>query len=388
MIKEIITNPLSWSTWKPIVKDTVTNAIKGFKLLWKVIKTLGREGLDEIKDLYKEEQKDTRTLTQEIESIRKQAANKIAANNKALNDKLKANNKKTASDQKSNMSDVVDWSKLKDEELEAQGTATAAKVLQTHKWQLAELKQAREVSLQEEIEMLEESIKANEFKAGEQMKIETKIFELKSKQRKQEEKDQKKLNKEQEKLQEKRVQFFQDASDAIIANEGDAVKAIGGMIKKMLIDELSAFVAKEQAKLSVVAAANWWNPIGWGAAAQIVALEGLKQGGISAINSIKFQNGGVVPDTNGTIGDRNTLPMASFNGNENIMNPKQAANVLHHISNNRSDQTPSFIKKRGSNATDSNATIELHVDGMKLGQAVVTGYNRGRRLNTVTRLKD
>ena len=260
-------------------------------------------------------------------------------------------------------------------------------------WKLEE-EAIRNISHADELLKLEELLTAEDLNAKDRKVIEEEIYGLKKQLRIDDEKDAEKKLKAKEaaaqlalekekRLNDDRVNFFLNAGKAIEENDGHILKAMGNALKQYLKDELNMFIAKEQAKLAVIAIANWWNPIGWTAAGQVALLEGAKSVGVSAINSVKFADGGVI-DSKSTIGDKTNIPMGRFNGNELISNPKQQANLLHAISNNRSASTPQGGKGGGS----ADLKVILNVDGVKLADGVVKNYNRARQLNLITTLKD
>lgn len=99
----------------------------------------------------------------------------------------------------------------------------------------------------------------------------------------------------------------------------------------------------------------------------------------------RFNNGGVIPKNNGTIGDKTAVPMARFNGGELVSNQMEQANILHHMSKNRGATLPPNLGN-GSNGNASQR-IELHVDGKKLAETVVNNYNRASNLKLISRLR-
>jgi len=165
-----------------------------------------------------------------------------------------------------------------------------------------------------------------------------------------------------------------------------ALKTAGKAMKKFLISQITGWAAAETAKAWIA---------GWGmaiptfggslvaAGINTAAIVGLASAGVMAVNAVKFADGGVI-DSGSTLGDKTSTPMANFNGNELVSNPKQQANLLHAISNNRNASIPGNSGGGGS----ADLKVILNVDGVKLADGVVKNYNRARQLNLITTLKD
>ena len=232
----------------------------------------------------------------------------------------------------------------------------------------------------------EEEKKAREEKAKAEEKARKAKEKADKKQFENEEKARKEAHKKEQDLLKEKAQGFQDISNQIMENEGDFVKVMGNFIKKYLKDELNAFISMEQAKLGVIAAVNWWNPLGWEAGAKVAVLEGLKQAGFAAIDSVKFNQGGVIPSDRGTIGDRTQMQGMRFNGGELVSNREQQANILHHMAKNRGATLPPTAGG-GSNSSMNGARVILNVDGKKMAEAFVTSYNKSTQLQLIPKLR-
>ena len=116
-----------------------------------------------------------------------------------------------------------------------------------------------------------------------------------------------------------------DSAKIAADGEKNIVKSTTNFIKDQLKRQVGAFIAAEQAKLAAYAAANFWNPAGWLAAAQVVGLELIKNEAYSTID--RFQDGGIIRGSN-MVGDRQTVRV---NSEEMILNKSQQKNLANSL---------------------------------------------------------
>ena len=171
-------------------------------------------------------------------------------------------------------------------------------------------------------------------------------------------------DKEAKQQQIKNAQEFSDLMGTITEDGG---KTIGEAIKKQLSAQIDAWMATEIAKAQASA------PLTFGASlAAIAPIIGAGTAGKVAINAVKFADGGVIKATQG-----------GQTGNINGVNST--------VAENRSDEAiiPLEDDARVKELMGGGQTVvNLIIDGQKLAQAVVNGYNKGRNLNTVTKIKE
>ena len=166
---------------------------------------------------------------------------------------------------------------------------------------------------------------------------------------------------------EKQIKNAQEFSDLMGTITEDGGKTIGEAIKKQLSAQIDAWMATEIAKAQAAA------PLTFGASlAAIAPIIGAGAAGKAAINAVQFADGGVIKATQG-----------GQTGNINGVNST--------VAENRSDEAiiPLEDDARIKELMGGGQTVvNLVVDGQKLAQAVVNGYNKGRNLNTVTKIKE
>ena len=162
-------------------------------------------------------------------------------------------------------------------------------------------------------------------------------------------------------------EYAEDLTAIMTANEEEQSQIVGNIIRKRLIAMIDAYVAAEVLKLQAAAPATFGASLA--GIAPILTAATVAKG---ALQGIQFADGGVVKATQGgQTGD--------ING------------VNSMVAENRSDEAiiPLEDDARIKELMGGGQTVvNLVVDGQKLAQAVVNGYNKGRNLNTVTKIKE
>jgi len=128
---------------------------------------------------------------------------------------------------------------------------------------------------------------------------------------------------------EKKKKLAQDQADLALkigkeaaSGNRDLLEASKKVLKGIIKEEIQMHVAKAQAELSLIAAANWWNPVGWGSIAAIAGLEIIKNEAFSAID--KFKDGGIIGGSS-PVGDTR---MIRANTGEVVLNKSQQENIM------------------------------------------------------------
>ena len=116
-----------------------------------------------------------------------------------------------------------------------------------------------------------------------------------------------------------------DSAKVAAKEERNILKATINFFKDMLKKQVGSAIAARQAELAAFAAANFWNPAGWAAAAAVAGLEVLKNEAYAKID--RFKDGGIVRGSRMT-GDT-TLVRA--NAGEMILNKQQQGNLANQL---------------------------------------------------------
>ena len=323
-LKEILSEPFRWQTYRTIFQGLIDK----YTGIWKAIKKIGRGGLNSLKQLIAEEKEDQRTFEEEVIEIKRNAAKQKAAIRAELAEKIKVAAKEEAKVEINQIKKVLD---VKEEALKDHKTIESEKTEET-KNQSGK----RILTLEEELQKTK-------------------------------------------KIGDEELNFYKDLGNQLLDNKGDDAKLLLNILKKRLKDELNLLIASEQAKLAVIAAANWWNPIGWEAGAKIVGMEALKQAGMAAIDAVKFADGGIVPGSSFT-GDR--IP-AALNSGELVLNRQQQSNLgkmLFQTANNPNNMNGSnsaIIKKLDSIEKAILEPAQIKLNGADFSRAT---YNKQKTM--------
>jgi len=225
-----------------------------------------------------------------------------------------------------------------------------------------ELEQAR----QEEEEIRQKKKRKTELKelkkhAESKLKIEENLAENKTKLEKIVDKVKQNFTKTDEKRQQQHVEnmkdFFMDIKDSEIKNMEDAKRAIGAAVKNAVIKQIDMYT--EQAIVSALSMQPFI-PVGLASAALAATMGAAAK---TAVNSIAFAEGGIVPGVNRGQGD--TVHTMLTPG-EIVLNEEQQANLLNIANGETLDNFKSVTEEE----LPAQNIVILADDGTELAKAI------------------
>ena len=343
---QIIKNNID-ALWSGLIRTlipAVTAVLESFNNFFDVVnKGIGKiqKGWTAFKKFFKKNNEEMSDSTEENND--KQTKSDI----KALEAKKKAEQKRLEAVKKNRSKEVEEiLSKLNDEK--AAETEKQETILEMFKSELAEKQALRDVDEAEQIAMLERLMAKEGIDTEERKKAQNELYGLKKELREKNEKEaetalekQEKALKKQQEDQQRELEDLENSwgsfysAIADVESVEDAFRAMGNGVKQFLTNQIIAWMATESAKATAAGLAAAIPTFGaslLAAAGQVAGIAATGATAISAINAIKFQEGGIVPGNSFT-GDK--VP-AFVNSGELILNRRQQSNIgdrLFEVSN-------------------------------------------------------
>jgi len=383
-----ITTPENITNWVKNFKVGLSTVALGFRLLSNSIQAVMGVFSDlgyKSEEVFEKIKFKAKNVANKVLSFFKKSNEKQEEGQKELNEKLKEIDDKRKKDSEKwfggitkawndYMQNVKSLNKTKNTEIaqddeETQGKITTItnsnlqSLLSTYDLYFAELNSKRDVEEQEQIDYLQRLLDTETLSVNDRQKLELKIFELKAELRKKnadlEEKDKNERKRSEE-------QFWNDLAQ--LANSKNKEMAAIGKAAAIRNISVKTYEAAMNSYNALAGIPIVGPALGFAAAAAAVAYGAEQAAGVAGVQM--FAKGGIV-DGNSTTGDN--VPIR-VNSGEMVLNNAQQKNLFDLLSG----------KNSGGNGKTQ---INIYMDTMKVAEAFIPAYNKGRDLNLVGKLR-